>query len=96
MELWIRSQDKSILTKVDALRLNKYIVSFGSNTGEYDITDNVYLLGRYENEKRALEVLDEIQSAIRNHCVEMQTDGNPERRWEYYYNTSIVYEMPKE
>lgn len=52
--MWIRSQDKKILT--DALDL------------DIDGADQIWcgcsLLGKYSNEKKALKVLDEIQDAI--------------------------------
>ena len=55
MELWIRSQDRESLMKVN--RVDKYglsIVTFDNECRE------IYL-GRYATEERALEVLDEIQ-----------------------------------
>ena len=61
MELWVRSQDKRILQKVDNIFLNanydnKRICSYDN--------DNEIELGTYETKERALEALDEIQQYI--------------------------------
>ena len=60
MELWIRSQDRRILQKVDNIYLNanydnKRICSF--------IDGDEMELATYKTKERALEVLDEIQEA---------------------------------
>lgn len=60
MELWIRSQDKRILQKVDNIFLdanyeNKRISTYDGNNTE---------LGTYKTKERALEVLDEIQNIL--------------------------------
>lgn len=92
MNLWIRNQDKTILQKVDNL-----LISDGNNKeGTFNIYTSSVLaqivLGRYKTEKRALEVLDEIQEAqlgnfhyrcTRNVKVSSKED-------------TIIYEMPKE
>lgn len=61
MELWIRSQDKRILQKVDNIFLdanygNKRICSYDN--------DNRIELGTYKTKERAIEVLDEIQNIL--------------------------------
>ena len=60
MELWIRSQDKEKLLKLNdiAIEQNMIIGYFDKNT-EYEY------LGQYKSKERALEVLDEIQSKIK-------------------------------
>lgn len=60
MELWIRSQDKELLLKVDLVSVDAVI----EEDGEYDIRFHNIVLGRYENKKRALEIFDEIQYFI--------------------------------
>lgn len=60
MELWVRSQDKRILQKVDNIFLdanyeNKRISTYDDNNTE---------LGTYKTKERALEVLDEIQNIL--------------------------------
>ena len=60
MSLWIRSQDKIVLMKVDTLSLGEKatILGFG-NDGNINGK-----LAKYKTEERALEVLDEIQEYI--------------------------------
>ena len=60
MELWIRSQDKRILQKVDNVFLNANYENKRIST--YD-GDNIEL-GTYKTKERAIEVLDEIQNYI--------------------------------
>ena len=57
MNLWVRSQDKRILQKVDNIFLDANYEDKRIST--YD-GDNVEL-GTYKTKERALEVLDEIQ-----------------------------------
>ena len=70
MELWIRSQDKRILQKVNNIFLdanyeNKRIVTYDGDNTE---------LGTYETKERALEVLDEIQKLLKT--AELNDDIN--------------------
>lgn len=60
MELWVRSQDKRILQKVDNIFLDANYENKRIST--YD-GDNVEL-GTYKTKERAIEVLDEIQNYI--------------------------------
>ena len=60
MNLWVRSQDKRILQKVDNIFLDANYEDKRIST--YD-GDNVEL-GTYKTKERALEVLDEIQEYI--------------------------------
>lgn len=60
MDLWIRSQDKKRLTKVNDL----YIVHDDNNFCDYIGNNMVGHLAKYTKENRALEVLDEIQDFI--------------------------------
>ncbi len=68
MNLWIRSQDKMKLIKVNFVFLNyknscqiiaNYIPDFIGREGDYFET-----LGTYKSKERALEVLDEIQNIL--------------------------------
>ena len=57
--MWVRSQDKKTLVKVD-----KLIIAYDTDEKIYEI-HNVYdSLGVYKSKERALEVLDEIQRLI--------------------------------
>lgn len=60
MDLWVRTQDRKILTKITDLEIDEEncIVVYNHN-GDVEIT-----LGMYQTKERALEVLDEIQSLI--------------------------------
>ena len=84
MELWIRSQDKSSLVKLDNLYVSvgNYICYYVEKGKE---VPNTYYrpsgeLGRYETYERALEVLDEIQNIL-------ETRNNV---------SQMVYEMPQD
>lgn len=93
MDLWVRSQDKNILQKVNKLYVTTYAEENGY--GIYDIQevdDCDIALGFYKTRERALEVLDEIQEA---------TLGNfhykcPSNVKVSIKEDTIVYEMPKE
>lgn len=69
MELWIRSQDKMNLVKINQICVSyqnnnqiiaNYVPDFIGTQGEY--YEN---LGIYKTKERALEVLDEIQNFIK-------------------------------
>ena len=84
MELWIRSQDKRRLMKVDEIWVNKAGTIFCNNT----------IYAGY-SEKRALEVLDEIQThLLKMGKTEMLTNENGIINGIKDYG--IVYKMPKE
>lgn len=61
MNLWVRSQDKRILQKVDNIFLDANYENKRIST--YD-GDNVEL-GTYETKERAIEVLNEIEKLIK-------------------------------
>lgn len=71
MELWIRSQDKKILTKINNLWImDNQIwmeVPFYENHKKIGltITGNNHKLAEYKSKERALEVLDEIQNILK-------------------------------
>ena len=90
MELWIRSQEKSALCKVN------YV--YVSNNSIYCNKD---FLGTYQTKERALEVLDEIQGKItQNECLKSMITklnnikGEEEKIGKLFKET--IYEMPKE
>lgn len=64
MELWIRSQDKEVLVKV-----NDIAVEMNMIYGYYDKNTEYELLGAYSTKERALEVLDDISSKIKNQFI---------------------------
>ena len=66
MDLWIRSQDRCELRKVNGVVMaqeGKFFAIYPvvKELGEFEI------LGHYKSEERALEVLDEIQELIINY-----------------------------
>lgn len=62
MELWIRSQNKTILSKAHDLVIREDRNE--NNETNYFIVDT-YTLGIYKTKERALEVLDEISNKIK-------------------------------
>ena len=99
MDLWIRSQDKACLVKVDGMIGLKYndnktiITNF-----QPDFTDNYEgyyeVLGTYTTKERALEVLDEIQAMLSPKLRTLLTkDGVKLEVTDKNYD---VYEMPEE
>lgn len=103
MDLWIRSQNRTGLTKVNkniGLKYsdNKtiiadYVPDFSDNyDGSYDV------LGTYKTKERALEVLNEIQETM---CIgKFNYEDKDKSCYQdcYRYKSDIiaVYEMPEE
>lgn len=96
MELWIRSQDKIFLRKVNTIGIVEGRDFWG-------IEDNFRVsFGEYETKERALEVLDEIQRIIYpKEYIEFISDIKNESKTEVIKNhyisylSSYVYEMPE-
>ena len=97
MDLWIRSQDREDLVKVNALWLmDNQIwmeVPFYENHKKIGLTvsGHNHKLAEYKTKERALEVLDEIQEYINNECKKYVSNGDSYTA-SYKYS---VYEMPK-
>lgn len=100
--MWIRSQDKRKLLKVNSIILENPL-----NNGEtwirgYFEKNQYAMLGYYKSEERALEVLDEMQSYLENNYLSIsdipQHNNNP---WIDYCpryitrTTKTVYQMPE-
>lgn len=62
MNLWIRTQNKIELTKVNDIQI--YKASDGFQIINYSGNNYVIILGLYKTKERALEVLDEIEERI--------------------------------
>ena len=90
MELWIRSQDKTILTPIsEKLQI---LTNIDIPQEQYIVIYNGEELGNYGSKERALEVLDEIQNIML--C-------NKERKYsgKGFINELgkvYIYEMPKD
>lgn len=97
--MWIRSQDKKILMKVDNINLgpNRLFTFVGGVTTSFT-------LGTYKSKERALEVLDEIEAFIENNYISI--DDMPSHNNSPYPNycpihfTTMtrkkVFKMPEE
>lgn len=94
MELWIRSQDKSSIVKVDNLYVSVgnficYYVEKGK-----EVPNTYYRpsgeLGRYETRERALEVLEEIQNILKPKYIldtsSIKPDGN------FYEENGMIFQ----
>lgn len=67
--MWIRSQDKKILTKIDDLAID----------GANQIWGDCCLLGKYSSKEKALMVLDKIESYLEySHNIVFQMPQNDE------------------
>ena len=100
MELWIRSQDKLTLTKVSNLSLQEIKHPVRHDTEYWGIGtyyDNLQMLGKYKTKERALEVLDEIQSKLKQQFI-VKTDmllsrkdiDNEEDRLTWKYDKEFI------
>lgn len=69
MELWIRSQDKKTLMKITRL------YEFSNSIFSVDTRDNEIILGTYKKNKRALEVLNEIQNIFKPPLIIQKIEG---------------------
>lgn len=99
MNLWVRSQDREGLLKINDRLFIREIANIGySVENDLCIDDGFISLGIYKTKERALEILDEIQSKIedlyalencslkKNSCIERSL---------VMHNFNI-YQMPKE
>jgi hypothetical protein len=101
MELWIRSQNKTILSKAHDLVIREDR-NENSETN-YFIVDT-YTLGIYKTKERALEVLDEIQSILKLKDMYKYDRELVLKSWENMDAEQVktvrqqmsVYEMPEE
>lgn len=98
MELWIRTQTNKTLVKVNhiAIREEDTLVYYGN---DLDL-DKYVTLGKYETEKRALEILDEIQKKMTQTFLLKENEhinyGNMDDLRKYYRRKEINFvEVPK-
>ena len=108
MELWIRSQDKETLIKIENISIDSenYIIGNLISDDNKSICD-YWRLGHYKTKERALEVLDEIQKLLQPQMV-LSKVGKPiaetcdgtlyldPDEYEIKELSTYVYEMPKE
>lgn len=108
MELWIRSQLKGSLTKVNDLRIMqldkdgfRVLIEEDAKEGWCIIANDDPCIGTYKTKERALEVLDEIHNRIATlTAIDLMgvNDTNLKVFNKYLKENpcSVVYEMPKE
>ena len=105
MNLWVRSQDKRILQKVDNIFLDANYENKRIST--YD-GDNIEL-GTYKTKERAIEVLDEIQGLLQpiiKYEPIVQEEYNPAYTYKHFVKvddnieikelSTFVYQMPED
>ena len=85
--MWIRSQDKKTLAYCTRLAVVGKTIQNLPPTG---IDDNYDVMGVYESSERAVEVLDNIQSQLRN-AVEVIREVSSDN-----YKQHFIYQMPEE
>ena len=94
MKLWIRSQDREILLKVNELEIEEnMIIAFDNNKYQ--------CLGTYKTKERSLEVLDEIAAMIKNRYIVKPSGilstkdiANEYIRLNRVYNGEFIMENP--
>lgn len=109
MELWIRSQDRENLKKINTGFYLKQDLSDYAKGEVIFIVSGGDKLGEYETKERALEVLDEIQKLLEPKIIYKIDSEKPQQYFKdgnifVNYDTKteiqelnrIVYEMPKE
>lgn len=81
--MWIRGQDKEILVKVSSLKICETFHNKGCITRSIDCETEgeIFELGQYSSERKALKVLDMIETRLRQ-C--------------YHDTTMIVFQMPSD
>lgn len=92
MDLWVRSQNKYRLLKVESLQI---IYNQEDNELPYYINSSYELLGSYKTKERALEILDDIEGAILKGAFAKKINGLGEAI-DLIPNNLFVYQMPKE
>lgn len=100
MDLWVRSQNKYRLLKVESLQI---IYNQEDNELPYSINSSYELLGSYKTKERALEILDEIQQMLKNETIETEIKYIDNQVYETkiigkpdILKNIVVYQMPKE
>lgn len=91
MELWIRSQDKTKLRKIDNIY---YYYEICNEHSLY--TDGIIELGTYKTKERALEVLDEIQDILDTQKSYEKFAHLITKDTKIIEFSNVIYEMPKE
>ena len=91
MELWIRSQDRRILQKVDNIFLDANYKDKRISTYDEESIE----LGTYKTKERAIEVLDDIQQVFSSSAFAKKVNGLGEEL-DLIPNPILIYNMPEE
>ena len=81
--MWIRSQDRKILTEIHDVEIDSGFKVWGSGM----------LIGEYSSKEKVLKVLNEIQEIIEDNQFTINDTGI---RKYVFYNIAQVYEMPQD
>lgn len=101
MELWVRSQDKEKLLKINGLQyqncklVENETVEANILIGFYSSYENE-ILGEYKTKERALEVLDEIQSLLQptiEYKPTVQEEYNPAYTYKHFVKVNDNMEI---
>ena len=95
MDLWVRSQDRKKLEKIDN-RFRVQETSVNPHSHWWGVMVDGQYFAEYNSEERALEVLDEIQDLFitrETFKTEFTKDGLTMMNKQ---PSSVVYEMPEE
>ena len=101
MNLWIRSQDRETLIRIENVSITNDSMILGNLVSDDNKSAcDYWILGQYKTKRRALEIIDEIESQIASNYV-MQTYAsqiNTKGREEYVVKLfeKMIYEMPEE
>ena len=74
MDLWIRSQSKLGLYKIDEIYIDDR--DFGNEDIQYYIMTSCIVLGKYKTKERALQVLDEIHNILQPRIIYREPEIN--------------------
>lgn len=88
MDLWIRSQNKMMLRKIDNAFIDEETICTYSG-------DDAFILGEYATKERVLKVLDEIQRILVYGLIDTQS-ARANGSISLTNPNCIVYEMPLE
>lgn len=100
MNLWVRSQDKEKLLKINGLQyqncklVENETVETNILIGFYSSYENE-ILGEYKTKERVIEILDEIQDKMLNGAFTMKINGLGEEL-DLIPNPILIYQMPKD
>lgn len=104
MSIWVRSQDKLCLMRVEALPILNHDKDSKNTWSILGVGAFQYTLGTYKSKERAIEVLDEIEAFIENNYISI--DDMPSHNNSPYPNycpthfttttRKKVFKMPEE